>query len=315
MSPPQPPGGTFTHPLTPCRPSPCLCVSHTGPRLLGRRHPRARDGGGQGGVQDHRCAGGCGQRAGVCVCGGGGGGGGGGVCVYVCVCAFRVHACVCPCVCVCVCERDVWVGGLPLGPHACACVHDTIRRPSQPILRAPSPPYAIFPRAPSSSPPPTPLCAPQFKALARITVKPLVETLPCLGGVSLSLLEVRRPRCQLATLLALPFCLLRPSTPPLPPKPPPGRGSGRAAGDDSGRAGGQGRGRVGRWFARGSPLIAKGGPGPAPTPSLLRPPKTHTTRPPHQQLARGLPSCLPTHSPAPPATPPQPTPHPADPPL
>lgn len=31
----------------------------------------------------------------------------------------------------------------------------------------------------------------QFKALTRITVKPLVETLPCLGGVTVSLMEVR----------------------------------------------------------------------------------------------------------------------------
>jgi hypothetical protein len=30
----------------------------------------------------------------------------------------------------------------------------------------------------------------QFKALTRITVKPLVETLPCLGGVTVSLMEV-----------------------------------------------------------------------------------------------------------------------------
>ena len=30
-----------------------------------------------------------------------------------------------------------------------------------------------------------------MKALARITIKPLVETLPCLGGFSVSLMEVR----------------------------------------------------------------------------------------------------------------------------
>ncbi len=32
----------------------------------------------------------------------------------------------------------------------------------------------------------------QLKALARITIKPLVETLPCVGGITLSLMEVRR---------------------------------------------------------------------------------------------------------------------------
>jgi Ca2+-dependent lipid-binding protein len=29
----------------------------------------------------------------------------------------------------------------------------------------------------------------QFKAMSRITLKPLVETLPCVGGVTLALLE------------------------------------------------------------------------------------------------------------------------------
>lgn len=35
------------------------------------------------------------------------------------------------------------------------------------------------------------LSPPQIKALARITIKPLVETLPCFGGITLSLMEVR----------------------------------------------------------------------------------------------------------------------------
>lgn len=43
-------------------------------------------------------------------------------------------------------------------------------------------------RQPASTP------RPQFKALTRITVKPLVETLPCLGGVTVSLMEVRGGR-------------------------------------------------------------------------------------------------------------------------
>lgn len=42
-------------------------------------------------------------------------------------------------------------------------------------------PLLLYPRA----------AAAQFKSLTRITVKPLVETLPCLGGVTVSLMEVR----------------------------------------------------------------------------------------------------------------------------
>jgi Ca2+-dependent lipid-binding protein len=38
----------------------------------------------------------------------------------------------------------------------------------------------------------------QFKALARITIKPLVETLPCVGGVTISLLEEPTVNCDFA---------------------------------------------------------------------------------------------------------------------
>lgn len=54
----------------------------------------------------------------------------------------------------------------------------------------PAPRFAV--KCPDAHPLPALLpYFPQFKALTRITVKPLVETLPCLGGVTVSLMEVR----------------------------------------------------------------------------------------------------------------------------
>ena len=54
-----------------------------------------------------------------------------------------------------------------------------------------------------------------MKALARITIKPMVETLPCLGGFSVSLMEVRILRFLLFVSVLLGvidawtcFCLL-----------------------------------------------------------------------------------------------------------
>lgn len=52
-------------------------------------------------------------------------------------------------------------------------------------------PQAGCPANPANSQRPCLRCVSQFKALTRITVKPLVETLPCLGGVTVSLMEVR----------------------------------------------------------------------------------------------------------------------------
>ena len=61
------------------------------------------------------------------------------------------------------------------------------------VARCATPPACRAPGAALTQPPAVglpPLCQPQFKALTRLTVKPLVETLPCLGGVTVSLLEV-----------------------------------------------------------------------------------------------------------------------------